>query len=75
MATAISRSQQRSGVARLLVESVLAECQRLGVRSAEWLVHPQNHASIQFSRRTFPTADETYPADDQPYARFDLGLD
>ena len=61
MATAISRSQQRSGVARLLVESVLAECQRLGGpfgRVARPPTEPCNHtvqsSNLPDGRRDLP---------------------
>lgn len=74
MVTAVSIAAQRSGVARLLVESVLEHMARAGTRSVEWLVHPSNGPSIAFSRRSFPDADETYPPDDAPYARFWLPL-
>jgi hypothetical protein len=38
------------------------------------VVHPTNRASIEFSSRTFPMADETSPADSKPYLRFLLRL-
>ncbi len=74
MVTAVSVTARRSRIAQLLVDSVLQQLAQAGTRSAEWLVHPANGPSIAFSRRTFPGADETYPPDDQPYARFSLPL-
>ena len=75
MVTAVSVAAQRSGTGRLLVESVLQHLAEAGTRSAEWLVHPANSPSIAFSRRTFPDADEIYPPEDRPYARFSLPLE
>ena len=48
--------------------------QRDGVLTANWLVHPANLDSAAFSRTTFRDADETYPPEDSPYAKFTLRL-
>ncbi len=74
MVVAVRASHRRSGVGTTLLESVLAEMQHEGVLTASWLVHPANLASAAFSRTGFPEADETYPPDDRPYARFTLRL-
>jgi GNAT superfamily N-acetyltransferase len=74
MVTAVRADQRRAGLARLLVESVVNELRQSGTCSVDWLVHPANNSSIQFSRNTFPTADETYPPEDQPYVSFSLRL-
>jgi N-acetylglutamate synthase-like GNAT family acetyltransferase len=74
MVVAVRADHRRSGIARVLTESVLAEMQRDGVRTVRWLVHPGNLASIAFSRVVFAEADETYPSEDRPYASFLLGL-
>ena len=74
MVVAVRASHRRSGVGTTLLESVLAEMQREGVLTASWLVHPANLAPAAFSRTGFPEADETYPPDDRPYARFTLRL-
>ena len=74
MVVAVRADHQRSGIARVLTESVFAEMQRDGVRTVGWLVHPANFGSIAFSRSVFAEADETYPPEDRPYARFVLGL-
>lgn len=74
MVLAVRFDQRRSGVATLLLESVLADMQLRGVMTADWLVHPRNLGSIQFSRTTFHEASETYPPDDRPYVRFTLRL-
>jgi N-acetylglutamate synthase-like GNAT family acetyltransferase len=74
MVVAVRADQQLSGIARVLTESLLAEMQRNGVRTVGWLVHPANFGSIAFSRSVFAEADETYPPEDRPYARFVLDL-
>ncbi len=74
MVVAVRVDHRRSGIGTVLLESMLAEMQRDGVRIASWLVHPANLASAAFSRTGFPVADETYPPDDRPYARFTLRL-
>ena len=72
--TAVRRDRQRSGIAQLLVESLVADVATRGARTIEWLAHPANEASLSFSRRLFPEADETSPPDDAPYVRFVIGL-
>ena len=74
MVVAVRADRQRSGVARVLTESVLSEMQRDGARTVGWLVHPSNLGSIAFCRTVFAQADETYPHEDRPYARFVLRL-
>lgn len=74
MVVAVRTDQRRTGVARIITESVLAELQDDGVRTVRWLVHPRNAASIAFSRLVFPEADETQPPEDRPYVQFLLGL-
>jgi len=74
MVTAVRADQRRNGLARHLVESVLADLARQNVKTVEWLVHPRNLPSITFSRTTFPEAQETYPPDDKPYVSFALDL-
>ena len=74
MAVAVRADHQRSGIARVLTESLLSEMQLDGVRTVDWLVHPSNLTSIAFSRSVFAEADETYPPEDRPYARFVLSL-
>jgi GNAT superfamily N-acetyltransferase len=70
----VRADQRRRGIAKLLLESIVNELQQSGARSVDWLVHPANNPSIQFSRNTFPTADETCPPEDQPYVRFSVSL-
>ena len=74
MVTAVRADQRRTGVARLLVESVLADLVLRGVESVEWLVHPRNTASLGFAHSVFHGVEETYPPEDEPYARFVIGL-
>ncbi len=74
MVVAVSAEHRRSGIARVLTESVFAEMQRDGVRTVGWLAHPANLASIAFSRGVFAEAEETYPPEDRPYASFLLAL-
>lgn len=74
MVVAVRRDRQRSGLARLLAEAVIAEMQSDGVQSVSWLVHPANAASLAFSRSIFADADESSPPEDDPYLRFVLGL-
>jgi N-acetylglutamate synthase-like GNAT family acetyltransferase len=74
MVVAVRADHQRSGIARVLTESVFADMQRHGVRTVGWLIHPSNLASIAFSRSVFAEADETYPPEDRPYARFVVSL-
>ena len=74
MVVAVRADHQRSGIARVLTESLLSEMQLDGVRTVDWLIHPSNLTSIAFSRSVFAEADETYPPEDRPYARFVLSL-
>jgi len=74
MVVAVCADHRRSGVGAVLFESALAEMQREGVLTASWLVHPANLGSAAFSRTSFPDADELYPPDDRPDARFTLRL-
>ena len=74
MVTTVTASEQRSGLARLLVTSIIDDIRRHGGRTVAWLVHPTNSASVAFSRRTFPDADETSPPDEKPYLAFTLYL-
>ena len=74
MVVAVRQDRQRTGLARLLAEAVIAEMQSGGVQSVSWLIHPANAASLAFSRSVFPAADESSPPEDDPYVRFDLGL-
>ena len=74
MVVAVRADHLRSGIARVLTESLLSEMTLDGVRTVGWLVHPSNHASIAFSRSVFAEADEMYPPDDRPYARFVVSL-
>lgn len=74
MVTAIQRTYQRDGYATAVLEALFEHLRETGVDSVEWLVHPANHASLQFSNRTFPMADETSPPDSKPYLRFTLRL-
>ena len=62
------------GYATAIIETVLDAFRNEGVRTVDWLVHPRNLTSIAFSSRTFPTADETNPPEEQPYVRFLLHL-
>lgn len=73
MVVAVRADQQRSGMARVLTESLLSEMHRNGVRTVRWLVHSANFGSIAFSRSVFAEADETHP-EDRPHAMFVLGL-
>lgn len=73
MVVAVRQDRQRTGLARLLAEAVIAEMQSDGVQSVSWLIHPANTASLAFSR-SFPDADESSPPEDDPYVRFVLGL-
>ena len=74
MVVAIAARRQRGGLAALLTTSVLEHLRASGTNTVTWLVHPRNHASIAFSRRAFPEADETYPPEDKPYVSFTLNL-
>ena len=74
MVAAVGVEHQRHGIARTLITSVISQMQARGAASVTWLVHPHNTGSIGFSRNVFPDADETYPADDKPYASFLLRL-
>ena len=74
MVVAVRADHRRSGIARVLTESLLSEMKLDGVRTVDWLVHPSNFASIAFSRSVFAEADETYPPEDRPYARFVVNL-
>lgn len=74
MVTAVRADQQRSGLARHLVESTIADMRSLGCESVEWLVHPGNRPSIAFTRTVFPEADERQSPEDEPYVSFVLDL-
>jgi L-amino acid N-acyltransferase YncA len=74
MVVAVRHDHRRSGLARVLTESIFTEMQADGVRTVGWLVHPRNRASMSFSRTVFPEADETYPPEDKPYVSFLLRL-
>ncbi|MCL1897961.1 MAG: GNAT family N-acetyltransferase [Micrococcales bacterium] len=74
MVTAVRADLRRTGVARLLVESLLDDLAQRGIQTAEWLVHPANVASIGFTRTVFPEAEETSPPEDRPYTRFMISL-
>lgn len=74
MVVAVRADHRRTGIGTVLFESALAEMQREGVLTVSWLVHPANLSSAAFSRTNFPDADEAYPPEDRPYARFTLGL-
>lgn len=74
MVVAVRQDRQRTGLAGLITEAVIAEMQSDGVQSVSWLVHPANAASLAFSRDVFPEADESSPPEDDPYVRFVLGL-
>jgi GNAT superfamily N-acetyltransferase len=74
MVLAVRADHRRTGIGVHLLESVLSEMQRAAVLTVSWLVHPANLGSAAFSRTCFPDADETYPPDDRPYARFTLRL-
>lgn len=67
MVVAIQQSCQRDGYATAILEALFDRMRATGVSSVEWLVHPANHASIQFSNRSFPMAEETSPPDSKPY--------
>jgi hypothetical protein len=74
MLVAVRADHRRTGLGRVLTESVVSEMQHEGVSTVRWLVHPQNVASLAFSRSVFPEADETYPPEDRPYVVFMLAL-
>ena len=74
MVTAVRIDHRRTGLAQTLVESTIADLRAEGCESVEWLVHPRNRPSIEFSRSLFPAADETQPPEDHPYVSFALGL-
>ncbi len=74
LVTAVHPAHRRAGIARTLIESVIADLHSSGCQSVEWLVHPHNRPSIEFSRRVFPEADETQPPEDKPYVSFALTL-
>lgn len=74
MVTAVQADQQRTGPARLLIESTFADLRASGCESVDWLVRPRNRSSIQFSRNVFPEADETQPPEDHPYVSFARAL-
>ena len=56
LVTACRTDRQRSGLARFLVDSIVAEMKRCGTHTLRWLVHPSNTASLAFCRRVFPDA-------------------
>jgi ribosomal protein S18 acetylase RimI-like enzyme len=74
MVIAIDVDARRQGTAALLATSVVADMKSSGALGVEWLVHPRNLASIEFSRAVFREADEQYAREDSPYARFTLRL-
>ena len=74
MVVAVRQDRQRTGVARIVSEAVIAEMQSDGVQSVSWLAHPSNSASIGFSRNVFPDAETSSPPEDVPYLRFVLGI-
>ena len=74
MVVAVRHDHRRSGLARVLTESIFAEMQGTGVRSVSWPVHPRNQASMSFSQTVFPETDGTYPSEDKPYVSFVLRL-
>lgn len=74
MDTAVRVDHQRTGVGKMLIESVLADLAERGARTVEWLVDPANTPSIWFSRTNFPEADESNPPEDRPYTLFVLAL-
>lgn len=45
-----------------------------GITSVSWLVAPDNHESLAFTRNVFPEAEETQAPEDRPYLRFTLRL-
>jgi ribosomal protein S18 acetylase RimI-like enzyme len=74
MVVAVRADHRRSGIARVLTESLFSEMKRDAVRTVDWLVHPSNLTSIAFSRSVFGEADETYPPEDRRYARLVVSL-
>lgn len=74
MVVAVRPRQRRSGIARLITESLFVAMQAEGIETVSWLVAPRNAASLSFSRKVFPEADETLPPEDRPYVRFQLSL-
>lgn len=74
MVTAIQAPYHRGGYATAILEALFEQLREAGTGSVEWLVHPANRASIEFSNRTFPMADETSPPEDKPYLRYLLRL-
>jgi len=74
MVVAVDAGRQRSGIARVLLESVFTEMAMEGVTTVSWLVAPDNRESLAFSYNVFPEADETQGPDDRPYLRFTLSL-
>lgn len=74
MVLAVRSDHRRNGLARTMAGSVFTEMQANGVESVRWLVHPQNFASIRFSRSVFPDAEERSVPEDDPYISFVLGL-
>lgn len=67
MVVAVREDRQRTGLAQMITEAVIAEMQSEGVQSVRWLVHPGNAPSIAVSRSVFPNADESSPPEDDPY--------
>jgi RimJ/RimL family protein N-acetyltransferase len=74
MVTAIQRRYQRGGYAAAILDVLFERMRDAGVDSVDWLVHPANHASIEFSNRVFPMAEETSPPESKPYLRYLLRL-
>ena len=74
LVTAVHAERRRTGLARVVVESVVADIQRNGGEAVSWLVHPGNQPSLAFAHSVFPNIEETYPPEDHPYARFVLIL-
>jgi ribosomal protein S18 acetylase RimI-like enzyme len=74
LVVAIDAAHQRSGFARFLTESLFVDMASDGITSVSWLVAPDNHESLAFTRNVFPEAEETQAPEDRPYLRFTLRL-
>lgn len=74
MVVAVDAGRRRSGIARVLLESLFTDLALDGVTTVSWLVAPDNRESVAFSYNVFPEADETQGPDDRPYLRFTLSL-
>ena len=72
-AAAIRSDRQGEGLGRLLLGSVLVDLQEhSSYEVATWLVHPANFASHAVSRAL--GAEDTYPPEDRPLARYVISL-